>query len=81
MIKHFKNCLKVEEDRNMVLFTKNFHTNSFMKSSRSPMRKLPTFPGTQEMLINVFKAAQQSLDVMPDGSESRTSLSTTGVQE
>ena len=81
MIKHFKKCLKVVEDRNMVLFTKNFHTNSFMKSSRSPMRKLPIFPGTQEMLINVFKAAEQSLDVMPDGSDSRTSLSATGVQE
>ena len=43
MIKHFKECLKVVEDRNMEPFTKNFHTYSFMKSSRNPIRKLPVF--------------------------------------
>lgn len=45
-----------------------------MKSSRNPIRKLPVFSVTQEILINLFKAAQQSLDVIPDGSDSSTSL-------
>lgn len=56
--------------------TKNFHTYSVMKSSRNSHQKLPVFSVTQEILINLFKAAQQSLDVIPDGSDSSTSLST-----
>lgn len=47
----------------------------------TPSGSCPFFSVTQEILINLFKAAQQSLDVIPDGSDSSTSLRTTGVQE